>query len=165
MKKDIKLEVLDLLEENAKRDEKEIAMMLGVTEEAVRSAIAELEESKAILKYVAVVNRDVLEENNKVEALIEVKVTPQRDFGYDDLARRIYKFEEVRSVSLMAGSYDLAVRIVSNDMKSISKFVFEKLAVIDGVTSTVTLFIMRKYKENGVILVDDEQDDRLVVTP
>jgi DNA-binding Lrp family transcriptional regulator len=162
---DIKLEVLDLLEENAKRDEKEISMMLGATEEEVRSAIAALEERKAILKYVAVVNRDVLEENNKVEALIEVKVTPQREYGYDDLARRIYKFEEVRSVSLMAGSYDLAVRIVSNDMKSISKFVFEKLAVIDGVTSTVTLFIMRKYKENGVILVSDEQDDRLVVTP
>lgn len=162
---DIKLDVLDLLEENAKRDEKEIAMMLNVTEEEVRCAIAELEERKAILKYVAVVNRDVLEESNKVEALIEVKVTPQRDYGYDDLARRIYKFEEVRSVSLMAGSYDLAVRIVSNDMKSISKFVFEKLAVIDGVTSTVTVFIMRKYKENGVILTEDEKDDRLVVTP
>ena len=111
------------------------------------------------------VNRDALEESGKVEALIEVKVTPQREYGYDDLARRIYKFEEVKSVSLMAGSYDLAVRIISNDMKSISKFVFEKLAVIDGVTSTVTVFIMRKYKENGVILVNDEQDDRLVVTP
>jgi DNA-binding Lrp family transcriptional regulator len=165
MKTDIKLEVLDLLEENAKRDEKEMAMMLGVTEDEVCRAIAELEAKKAIIKYVAVVNRDVLEENDKVEALIEVKVTPQRDYGYDDLAKRIYKFEEVKSVSLMAGSYDLAVRIVSNDMKSISKFVFEKLAVIDGVTSTVTVFIMRKYKENGVILAGDEQDDRLVVTP
>jgi len=165
MGSDIKLDVLDLLEENAKRDNKEIAMMLGVTEDAVRRAIAELEEKKAILKYVAVVNRDALEESGRVEALIEVKVTPQREYGYDDLARRIYKFEEVKSVSLMAGSYDLAVRIISNDMKSISKFVFEKLAVIDGVTSTVTVFIMRKYKENGVILVNDEQDDRLVVTP
>ena len=165
MSRDIKLDVLDLLEENAKREEKEIAMMLGVSEDEVRSAIAQLEEQKAIIKYVAVVNRDALEENNTVEALIEVKVTPQREYGYDDLARRIYKFEEVKSVSLMAGSYDLAVRIVSNDMKSISKFVFEKLAVIDGVTSTVTVFIMRKYKENGVILVSDEQDDRLVVSP
>lgn len=165
MGKDIKLDILDLLEENAKRDEKEIAMMLGVTEDEVRRAVAELEEQKAIIKYVAVVNRDALDEVDKVEALIEVKVTPQREYGYDDLAKRIYKFEEVKSVSLMAGSYDLAVRIVSNDMKSISKFVFEKLAVIDGVTSTVTIFIMRKYKENGVILVDDELDERLVVTP
>ncbi len=165
MSRDIKLDILDLLEEDAKRDEKEIAMMLGVTEDAVRRAVAELEEKKAIIKYVAVVNRDALDEAGKVEALIEVKVTPQREYGYDDLAKRIYKFEEVKSVSLMAGSYDLAVRIVSNDMKSISKFVFEKLAVIDGVTSTVTVFIMRKYKENGVILVDDEQDERLVVTP
>jgi DNA-binding Lrp family transcriptional regulator len=165
MGKDIKLDILELLEENAKRDEKEIAMMLGVTEDEVRRAVAELEEQKAIIKYVAVVNRDALDEVDKVEALIEVKVTPQREYGYDDLAKRIYKFEEVKSVSLMAGSYDLAVRIVSNDMKSISKFVFEKLAVIDGVTSTVTIFIMRKYKENGVILVDDELDERLVVTP
>jgi DNA-binding Lrp family transcriptional regulator len=165
MGKDIKLDILELLEENAKRDEKELAMMLGVTEDEVRRAVAELEEQKAIIKYVAVVNRDALDEVDKVEALIEVKVTPQREYGYDDLAKRIYKFEEVKSVSLMAGSYDLAVRIVSNDMKSISKFVFEKLAVIDGVTSTVTIFIMRKYKENGVILVDDELDERLVVTP
>lgn len=163
--KDIKLEILDLLEENSKRDAKEIAMMLNVSESEVVSAIAELEQQKAIVKYVAVTNREVLEENNKVEALIEVKVTPQRDYGYDDLAKRIYKFEEVKSVSLMAGSYDLAVRIESHDIKSISKFVFEKLAVIDGVTSTVTVFIMRKYKENGVILVNDEKDDRLVVTP
>jgi DNA-binding Lrp family transcriptional regulator len=163
--KNIKLEILDLLEENAKRDAKEIAMMLNVSESEVTSAIAELEQQKAIVKYVAVTNREVLDENNHVEALIEVKVTPQRDYGYDDLAKRIYKFEEVKSVSLMAGSYDLAVRIESHDIKSISKFVFEKLAVIDGVTSTVTVFIMRKYKENGVILVNDEKDDRLVVTP
>lgn len=163
--KDIKLEILDLLEENAKRDAKEIAMMLNVGESEVTSAIAELEQQKAIVKYVAVTNREVLELNNKVEALIEVKVTPQREYGYDDLAKRIYKFDEVKSVSLMAGSYDLAVRIESHDIKSISKFVFEKLAVIDGITSTVTVFIMRKYKENGVILVNDEKDDRLVVTP
>ena len=163
--KDIKLEILDLLEENAKRDTKEISMLLNVAECDVAAAIAELEQKRVIVKYVAVTNREVLEENNKVEALIEVKVTPQRDYGYDDLAKRIYKFEEVKSVSLMAGSYDLAVRIESHDIKSISKFVFEKLAVIDGVTSTVTIFIMRKYKENGVILVDDEADERLVVTP
>lgn len=163
--RNIKLEILDLLEENAKRDAKEIALMLGVTESEVTGAIAELEEQKAIVKYVAVVNREALDENNNVEALIEVKVTPQREYGYDDLAKRIYKFEEVKSVSLMAGSYDLAVRIQSHDIKSISKFVFEKLAVIDGVTSTVTVFIMRKYKENGVILVNDETDERLVVTP
>jgi DNA-binding Lrp family transcriptional regulator len=163
--KNIKLEILDLLEEDAKRDAREIALLLGATEAEVTQAISELEEQKAIVKYVAVVNRDVLEENNHVEALIEVKVTPQREYGNDDLAKRIYKFEEVKSVSLMAGSYDLAVRIQSHDIKSISKFVFEKLAVIDGVTSTVTIFIMRKYKENGVILVDDETDERLVVTP
>ncbi|MEI6100370.1 MAG: Lrp/AsnC family transcriptional regulator [Eubacteriales bacterium] len=163
--RDIKLDILDLLEEDAKRDANEIALMLGVSESEVAGAIAELEEQKVIVKYVAVVNREVLDENNHVEALIEVKVTPQREYGYDDLAKRIYKFEEVKSVSLMAGSYDLAVRIQSHDIKSISKFVFEKLAVIDGVTSTVTVFIMRKYKENGVILVNDETDERLVVTP
>lgn len=163
--KDIKLEILDLLEENSRMGAAEMARLLGVGEDEVAQAVAELEEKKAVVKYVAVVNREVLDGNNHAEALIEVKVTPQRDWGYDDLAKRIYKFEEVKSVYLMAGSYDLAVRIQSHDIKSISKFVFEKLAVIDGVTSTVTLFIMRKYKENGTILLDDEKDERLVVTP
>ena len=165
MKKDLKLEILDILEDNAKTTAEEIALMLDVPADAVEQATRELEEAQAIVKYSALVNREVVSEEEDAEALIEVEVTPQRDYGYDDLAKRIYKFDEVRAVYLMAGTYDLCVRIKSRSMKDISKFVFEKLSVIDGVTKTVTVFIMRKYKEQGVILVGDETDERLVVTP
>lgn len=160
-----KSEILEILGDNSKITPKEISLMIDETEEDVVKAIEELEEQKAIVKYVAVVNNESLEHNTKVEAMIEVKVTPQRDLGYDDVAKRIYMFPEVKSVYLMAGNYDLAVTVESDDMKSISQFVFEKLAVISGVTSTATVFIMRKYKENGVILVNDEDDTRLVVSP
>lgn len=165
MKKDLKLEILDILEDNAKTTAEEIALMLDVPADTVEQATRELEEAQAIVKYSALVNREVVSEEEDAEALIEVEVTPQRDYGYDDLAKRIYKFDEVRAVYLMAGTYDLCVRIKSRSMKDISKFVFEKLAVIDGVTRTVTVFIMRKYKEQGVILVGEETDERLVVTP
>ena len=165
MKKDLKLEILDILEDNAKTTAEEIALMLDVPADAVEQATRELEEAQAIVKYSALVNREVVSEEEDAEALIEVEVTPQRDYGYDDLAKRIYKFDEVRAVYLMAGTYDLCVRIKSRSMKDISKFVFEKLAVIDGVTRTVTVFIMRKYKEQGVILVGEETDERWVVTP
>ena len=165
MKRDLKLEILDILEDNAKTTAEEIAMMLDADAAAVQKTIDELEEQQAIVKYSALVNREIVSEEEDAEALIEVEVTPQRDYGYDDLAKRIYRFEEVRAVYLMAGTYDLCVRIKSRSMKDISKFVFEKLAVIDGVTRTVTVFIMRKYKEQGVILVGEETDERLVVTP
>lgn len=158
-------DILDILEEDGRADAAEIAMMLGVGRETVEEEIRRLEKERVIVKYAAVVDRQKLSEDEFVEALIEVKITPQREFGYDDLARRIYRFEEVYGVYLMAGRYDLSVRIRARSMKDISKFVWEKLAVIDGVTSTATTFIMRKYKESGVILAEDQKDDRLVVTP
>jgi len=164
MNNKLELELLSLLEENAELSLGEMAKMLDTDEETVAATKKQLEEKKAILKYVAVVNREIVEENEAVEALIELKVTPQRDFGYDDIAKRIYRYSEVKAVYLMAGSYDLAVRMESDNIKKISKFVFEKLAVIDGVTSTQTVFIMRKYKENGVVLLPEEQEKRLVVT-
>ena len=163
-KKNLELELLSLLEEDSSLTCDEMAKMLDTDVETVEKTKKELEDKKAIVKYIAVVNRENIEENDKVEALIELKVTPQRDIGYDDIAKRIYRYSEVKGVYLMAGAYDLAVRMESDNIKNISKFVFEKLAVIDGVTSTMTVFIMRKYKENGVVLVPEEKEDRLVVT-
>lgn len=163
-KKNLELELLSLLEEDSSLTCDEMAKMLDTDAETVEKTKKELEDKKAIVKYIAVVNRENIEENDKVEALIELKVTPQRDIGYDDIAKRIYRYSEVKGVYLMAGAYDLAVRMESDNIKNISKFVFEKLAVIDGVTSTMTVFIMRKYKENGVVLVPEEKEDRLVVT-
>ena len=166
MKKKSKLELdlLALLEEDSTLTDEEMAMMLNSDAKSVRDAIENLEKDKSIVKYIAVVNRENLDDD-KVEALIELKVTPQRDIGYDEIAKRIYRYSEINGVYLMAGAYDLAVRMESDSIKNISKFVFEKLAVIDGVTSTQTVFIMRKYKENGVVLVPEEHEDRLVVTP
>ena len=97
--------------------------------------------------------------------MIEIKVEPKLDFGYEDIARRIYRFSEVKALYLMSGRYDLSIRVEAKTMKEISKFVWEKLSVLEGVRSTETLFIMRKYKENGVVFDKIEKQSRLVVSP
>ena len=157
-------EILDMLEKDAKMSVSDMAAMTGASEQEVEAAIAELEADGVIVKYAAIINRDKVT-SEEAEALIEVNVVPKRGLGYDDLAKRIYKFPEVKSVYLMSGTYDLSVGVRAENMKQISKFVFEKLAILDGVNSTVTHFIMRKYKEQGVILAEDGKEERLVVSP
>lgn len=162
---EIKLAILDILKDDAMIPRDTIARMLGITEEEVLAAIAEMEKDGIIMKYAAIVNSEVLgEEYSNAEAMIELNVSPVREFGYNEIARRVYKFPEVKAVYLMSGRYDLAVRVECRTMKEISKFVWEKLAVLDGVTGTQTLFLMRKYKENGMTLLEEEKDNRLVVT-
>ena len=151
---ELKKEILEILRADAKIENKNIAAMLGATEQEVAAAIREMEEAGIILRYGITVNSELLGED-----------APKLDFGYDDIARRIDKFPEVKSLYLMSGRCDLAIRVECKAMKDISKFVWEKLSVLEGVTSTETLFIMRKYKENGEILVGDEKEERLVVTP
>lgn len=157
-------QIVEILKRDAKTEPKDISGMLGIDESYVSEIIAKLERDKIIVNYSAIVNTEKLD-TETTEAMIEVKVDPQRDRGYDEIARRIYKFPEVKSVYLMSGAYDLAVTLHNATVKQISKFVFEKLAVIEGVRSTATHFIMRKYKENGVILTEEETDDRLVISP
>jgi DNA-binding Lrp family transcriptional regulator len=157
-------EILEILENDAKTTNEDIAAMVGATVSEVEKAIKKLEADKVIVKYKAIINREKTEEE-EAEALIEVKVVPKRGLGYDDLAERIYKFSEVRSVYLMSGTYDLAVIVHGQGMKQISQFVFEKLAVLEGVASTVTHFIMRKYKDHGIIFAEKEEQERLVVSP
>jgi DNA-binding Lrp family transcriptional regulator len=157
-------EILDLLENDAKMSADDIALMTGASADRVRQAIDKMEQEKIIVKYAAIVNREKVA-SEEAEALIEVKVVPKRGQGYDDLAERIYGFSEVKSVYLMSGAYDLSVIVHANNMKQISQFVFEKLAVLEGVASTVTHFIMRKYKEQGVILMAREPEERLVISP
>ena len=157
-------EILDLLENDARMSVEDIAVMIGVSADEVRQAIAHMEQEKIIVKYAAIVNREKVA-SEEAEALIEVKVVPKRGQGYDDLAERIYGFSEVKAVYLMSGAYDLSVIVRANNMKQISQFVFEKLAVLEGVTSTVTHFIMRKYKEQGVILTAKDPEQRLVISP
>jgi DNA-binding Lrp family transcriptional regulator len=157
-------EILELLERNDRLTPAEIAVMLGMSEEDVKTKIAELEADKVIINYRAMVNweRAGVE---KVNALIEVKVIPQRDVGFDEIAERIYRFPEVKSVFLMSGAYDLMVLVEGTTMKEVALFVSQKLATIYNVQSTATHFVLKKYKLEGVIMEGKEEVERLVVTP
>lgn len=164
MSEKLDAEILEILENDAKTLPLDIAAMTGAGIKEVSAAIEKLENDKVIVKYMAIINREKTSAED-AEALIEVKVVPKRGLGYDDLAERIYRFPEVKSVYLMSGTYDLAVKVRAQSMKQISQFVFEKLAVLEGVSSTVTHFIMRKYKEQGVIFAEKKENERLVVSP
>lgn len=157
-------EILEILESNAKIAEKDIAVMLSMDVDEVANKIRELENNKTILKYITLVNWEKVGEE-KVSAIIEVRMTPQRDVGYDSVAERISRFPEVRSVRLVSGTYDLAVNIEGKSMREVSHFVATKLATIDGVVSTTTHFVLKTYKQDGVIIEEEEEDRRLVVSP
>lgn len=157
-------ELLELLQENAKLTDQEIAVMLHMDVEDVRRKIKWLEDNKILLRYIALINWERAGEE-RVTAFIEVRTTPQRDVGFDAVAERIYRFPEVRSVRLMSGGYDLVVFIEGKTMRQVSNFVSTKLATIDGVISTATHFVLKTYKQDGVIIDEDEDDRRLVISP
>lgn len=159
-----KNEILELLESNAKLTIEEIAVMLNMDPETVRQEIKNMESNKTILKYMTLINWEKAGVD-KVDAMIEVRITPQRDTGYDTVAERIYRFPEVRSVRLMSGTYDLAVFVEGKTMKEVANFVSTKLATIEGVVSTTTHFVLKTYKQDGVIIEDEEEDRRLVISP
>lgn len=161
---DLKLNILEILSEDARTDAEHIAVMTGASADAVRTAIAELENDNIIVKYPAMINWDKVE-RDQVEALIEVRVTPQRDEGFDAIAERIYRFEEVSGVSLMSGAYDLMVLVRGRTMKQLALFVAEKLSTLENVNSTATHFVLKKYKADGVIFDEKRQDNRQVVSP
>ncbi|MDO4829254.1 MAG: Lrp/AsnC family transcriptional regulator [Clostridia bacterium] len=152
--------VLEILSEDARTTPERIAVMTGRGEDEVKSVIARLERDRVILKYPAMVNWDLVRDD-KVQALIEVRVTPQRDEGFDAIAERIYRFEEVKSVYLMSGAYDLMVIVEGTNIKQLA----EKLSTIEHVLSTATHFVLKKYKQDGVTMMKGEQDDRLQVSP
>jgi len=160
----LKWDILDLLKEDARRSAELLATMLGVDRAAVETAIAELEADKVIVKYATVVNWGKVDDD-KVTALIEVQITPERGTGFDAIAERIYLFPEVKSVYLMSGAYDLLVEIEGTTLKQVAAFVSSKLSSIDRVLSTKTHFILKKYKQDGVIFEDHEDDQRLLISP
>ncbi len=162
---DLRHEILEILKLDCRTDAKTIASMLSVSAEQVLAEIAALKEAGILMKYTVIVNTEAQGEEAPAEAVIEIKVEPKPDFGYEDIARRIYKFPEVKALYLMSGRYDLSIKVEAKTVKAISQFVWEKLAVLEGVRSTETLFIMRKYKENGVVLKGDERESRLIVSP
>ncbi len=157
-------EILELLESNAKLTVKDIAIMLSKEEAEIEAKIKEMEDKKIIIGYHTLVNWEKVGEE-KVSAVIEVRMTPQRDVGFDAVAERISRFPEVRSVRLVSGTYDLSVTIEGTSMREVNHFVATKLATIEGVVSTTTHFIMKTYKQDGVIMEEEVEDRRLVVSP
>lgn len=161
---ELQLKVLDLLKEDARRDAELIATMLDVSVEEVKEAIAALENEHVIVKYAAVVNWSKVDDE-KVTALIEVQITPERGRGFDSIAERIYLYPEVKSVYLMSGAYDLLIEVEGKSLKEVASFVSNKLSPIDSVLSTKTFFILKKYKQDGIIFEEQEGDHRLMVSP
>ncbi|MFD1677288.1 Lrp/AsnC family transcriptional regulator [Alicyclobacillus fodiniaquatilis] len=160
-----KLQILHLLHDNSRLSIDTIAKMLGEKIEEVHEAIQEMEQDNIILRYSAVVNWDKVATARRVTAVIDVKVAPQREVGFDSIAERIYRFPEVKSVMLMSGAYDLQVTIEGPDILKVSRFVSEKLATIENVNSTTTHFLLKTYKADGVIFEDYDDERRLVITP
>jgi len=162
---ELKNEIIEILLKDARTPVEEMAVMLGVSNEEVCACISQLEKEKIIVAYSAVVDWNRVS-GDLVQALIEVRVTPQRDRGFDAIAQRIYGFSEVKSVYLMSGGYDLTVLVEGRSMKEVALFVTQKLSTIEGVLSTATHFVLRKYKDNGMVMDFDENgDSRLAVSP
>ncbi|MDF2821556.1 MAG: yugG [Clostridiales bacterium] len=156
--------ILKAIENNAKVDIKDLAIMLEMNEADLANEIAECEREKIICGYHTLINWDKTEDE-KVTALIEVKVTPQRGLGFDKIAERIYRFSEVSSVFLMSGGFDLTVIVEGKTMKEVALFVSQKLAPLESVLSTATCFVLKKYKDDGVIFEEPSKDERMLVSP
>ena len=157
-------DVLKILEEDCRYAPSKIAVMLNRSEGEVVAAIRALEERGVIVKYTAIVNGETLAEET-VQALIAVKVTPQKVKGFDSIAEEIYRFDEVKSFYLMSGGYDFAVFIEGTSLRAVSRFVTERLSTIEGVLSTATHFILKKYKIEGTIAEKSNDSMRLSVQP
>ena len=156
--------ILAIIEKNSRIDLKDLAALLGESEAAVANEIADMEKENIICGYHTMINWDNTG-NEKVIALIEVKVTPQRGMGFDKIAERIYQYNEVNAVYLMSGAFDFAVFIEGKTMKEVALFVSSKLSTLDSVLSTSTHFVLKKYKDHGTVLVEEVQDERMLVTP
>ena len=157
-------ELLSIIERNSRIDLKELAVILGVEEIDVVNEISALEKEGIICGYHTLIDWDKTS-LEKVTALIEVRVTPQRGQGFDKIAERIYKYPEVRTVYLISGGYDLLVTLEEKSLKEISNFVSDKLSTLDSVLSTATHFILKRYKDHGTILDKKHEDEREVITP
>ncbi|MEN6626745.1 MAG: Lrp/AsnC family transcriptional regulator [Candidatus Sumerlaeia bacterium] len=160
----MKNKILDILRADARVTNAEIAKRLAIPVEQVDATIRQLEKSRTILGYRAIVNPEKLDDEPTI-GIIEVKITPQRTVGYDEIAAQIYKFPEVETCYLLSGGYDLLLFIEGANLKEVANFVSRKLATIDHVVSTTTHFILKKYKEECFIVGDEDKTDRLPVTP
>ena len=157
-------ELITLLKQNARFSDEQLSSMLGITKEEVAERIKQLEEDGVIKGYSVIVDENRVD-SDMVIANIELKVTPQRDCGFDDIAKTIMMYDEVETVSLMSGAYDLLVTVKGNDLKKIALFVSQRLATIEGVLSTATHFVLKTYKEKGIFIEGEEDDERSMIAP
>ncbi len=156
--------ILAIIEKNSRIDISELAVIMGEPEIEVANELKKLEEEGIICGYHTMID---WEKTNleKVTALIEVRVTPQRGQGFDNIAERIYKYPEVNSVYLISGGYDLLITLEGRSLKEVSQFVSDKLSTLESVLSTATHFILKKYKDHGTILAKKSEDERMKITP
>ncbi len=157
-------ELITLLKQNARFSDEQLSSMLGISKDEVAERIKQLEEDGVIKGYSVIVDENRVD-SDMVIANIELKVTPQRDCGFDELARTIMMYDEVETVSLMSGAYDLLVTVKGNDLKKIALFVSQRLATIEGVLSTATHFVLKTYKEKGIFIEGEEDDERSMIAP
>ena len=157
-------ELLEILEKNSRISVSELASMLQKSEYEIEKEIERLEKDKIILSYGTLIDWEKFGDDT-VTAVIEINLTPQREVGFDAIAEKIYRYDEVKTVYLMSGSFDLLVVIEGKSLKDISNFVSKRLSTIEGVTQTRSHFLLKAYKKDGVILDNEEEDRRLVVVP
>ena len=157
--------ILELLQKDARISAQEISKLTKIKVEDVKKRIKKYEKDGVIVGYKAVINKELVKnEANEVSALIEVNVVPQKELGFDKVAERIYSFPEVSSCSLISGTYDLLLVIEGKDLRTVSRFVAEKLSPMENVRGTVTHFLLKKYKEDGTILKSREENKRLAIS-
>lgn len=162
---DINNLILEILEKNGRASIEDMAVMLGKSTDDIAAAIDEMVKNKVICGYTTLVNWEKTD-REYVTAMIEVKVTPQRDQGFEKIAERIYGFDEVKAVYLMSGAYDLLVMMEGKNIMEISGFISNKLSTLESVLSTATYFVLKKYKDHGVIIEkNDDEDERMIVSP
>ena len=152
-------DLLNLLKQNARLTNAQLADMLGLTEKDVEAEIAALENKGVIRGYTAIINEE-LTKSDEVEALIELRVTPKHDTGFDDVAKTIMMYDEVESVSLMSGKYDLALTVKGRSLKEVAMFVSQRLSAMEGVLETATSFVLKRYKDKNILIEEEEQDER-----
>lgn len=157
-------QILNIIEKNSRIDTHEMAIRLGVEEVAIVEEMQKMEQEGVICGYHTMINWEKTTEE-KVTALIEVRVTPQRGQGFDNIAERIYKYSEVQSVYLISGGYDLLVTLEGKTLKEVSTFVTDKLSTLETVLSTATHFILKKYKDHGTVMTKKYEDERMMITP
>jgi DNA-binding Lrp family transcriptional regulator len=157
-------QILEILEDNARMPIEDLEKLTGKTGKQIKAAIKKYEKKGVIVKYKTLINKEKVKDYQKVVALIEVEVNPQKDVGFDLIAQRIYRFSEVKNCFLLSGTYDLLIEVVGPDINTVANFVAEKLSPLSSVKRTATHFMLKKYKEDGVVLVKKDKNRRLPIT-